>query len=501
MASIFLTLFAGAVALLCFYLYLRFTYWKRNGIPTARGCYPIVGHVLPVLSNKKSFNDMVQEIYNEYPDCSMVGIYRTIRPALIIRDPNLVKTVMQSNFSNFHTNGLHIEADADPLFAKNPFFSEGEVWSTERKRLTYAFSSSKLKSLFVTVTGVCEKFKNYLNRRLSSNDKYEVELKYLFSKFTGEVVANAALGIEGRCFEDKDDPNAFDQIGHSFFKPTKLEKFFSQCIFLLPELNHLLKIRFVPKQLDQLFRKIVEKNMEIRRKEPAPRNDFLQLMIDLEKTGEALDLEAVTAHAFSFYADGFETSSTTLSFIGYQLATHQDVQDRLRNEVKTVIEKHGGALTYEGLKEMTYMDQVINESQRCYVALTILNKECSESFVLEGSDGLRCHVKPGTQILIPIQALQLDPKYWPDPQNFDPERFSEERKGGIKKYTFLPFGEGPRMCVGMRMALMQMKACLATLLKDHKIELSPKTKLPLNVTSIFFFLSPIGGLWVNISKL
>ncbi|XP_017891413.1 probable cytochrome P450 28d1, partial [Ceratina calcarata] len=202
MESALFSLVLGASILLCLYLYLRYTYWKRKGIPTAAGCYPFVGHMLPVLAMRKNFPELVRKIYNDHKNSSMVGLYKAMKPILVIREPQLVKTVLQTNFSNFHDNAIEIIPDIDPLLAKNPFVNYGEAWSTARKRLTYAFSSSRLKSLFVTVDGVCKKFQDYLNRRLSLNDKYEVELKYLFSKFTGEVVANAGLGIEGLCFED-----------------------------------------------------------------------------------------------------------------------------------------------------------------------------------------------------------------------------------------------------------------------------------------------------------
>ncbi|CAL7936765.1 unnamed protein product [Xylocopa violacea] len=326
-------------------------------------------------------------------------------------------------------------------------------------------------------------------------------MKYLFSKFTGEVVANAGLGIEGLCFEDKVHPNAFDQIGQTMFKPSLLVGFINQLILLLPEINRFLKLSFVPKNVDKYFRKIVTENLEIRRKESTPRNDFIQLMIDLQKTGETLDIESVAAHALSFYIDGYETSSITLSFIGYQLAAHPDVQEKLRSEVKSTIEKHGGELTFDALKDMTYMDFVMNESQRCYPALGYMSKLCTDEIELEGSDGLRLRMKPGTEIVISIDGLHRDEKYWPDPDTFDPNRFSDERKQTIEKMAFLPFGEGPRMCVGMRMALLQMKACLATMMLNYKIELSPRTQLPLKISPSSFLSVAEGGIWVYISKL
>ncbi|XP_017893576.1 probable cytochrome P450 6a21 [Ceratina calcarata] len=496
------TLIILLTATLALYLYLTFTYWKRNNIPTAKGWYPIVGHVLPVLTMQKAPGVLVQELYQQYKDSSMVGFYKGLVPALIIREPNLVKTVVQTNFPSFDLNGFQIEKKADRLLAHHPLFTIGEKWSIARKRISYGVTSGKLKILVVTIAEVCKKFQDYLDRRLSSNDKYEVELKYLFSKFTGEVAANASVGVEGRCFEDVDDPWAFDQMGQTIFQPNLFGRFLFNFVTLFPTLNHFTMLKYVNKELQQMFRRLVKENLEHRRKESTPRHDFLDLMLRLEKEeGVQLPLDALTAYAFTFYLDGFQTSSVTLSFVGFQLALHQDVQERLREEVKSVMEKHGDELTYESLKEMTYLDQVISESQRCYSTVSILNKVCTEDCTLEGSDGLKCRVKAGTEIVIPVYGMHKDPRYWSDPETFDPDRFSEERKHEIQKMAFLPFGEGMRKCVGTRMALLQVKACLATLVKSYKLELSPKTKLPLKLVHFIFLSEAESGLWVYISKL
>ncbi|CAK9804505.1 Cytochrome P450 6j1 [Anthophora quadrimaculata] len=501
MASAFLTLLAGAIVLLCFYFYRTYTFWKRHGIPTAKGYLPLVGHMLPIIFLRKTIQSMIQDMYDEYKDQSMVGFYKTIRPTLLIRDPALVKVVLQTKFSDFHENGMKIERSVDPLLAKNPFFNYGEEWTTGRKRLSYAFSNMRLKVLFVAVNGVCKKFEDFVNRRLKSSNKYEVELKYLFSKFTGEVVANAGLGIEGFCFEDKVHPDAFDQLAQMIFKPNTFSSWVTTLALFLPDIYRIFKINFTPKELDRHFRQIVAENLKLRRTESTPRNDFLQLMIDLEKSGEKVDQDTITAHAFSFYMDGYETSSITLSFIGYHLAVHTDIQEKVREEVNAKIAKYDGVLTFEALKEMTYMEQVISESQRDFPVLAFLSKICTNEYELQGSDGLTFRAKPGQEILIPLHALHHDEKYWTKPYIFDPERFNDERKQTVEKMTFLPFGEGPRICVGMRMAMLQMKAALATMLRNYKIEISPKTKLPLKMSPYYFMTAPIGGIWVNLTKL
>nr|XP_003702293.1 PREDICTED: cytochrome P450 6j1-like [Megachile rotundata] len=500
MASVFLKLAVSVIVLFVLYLVKKYSYWKRRGIPTVKGCIPLIGNILPVLTLQMNFHSMHTKMYEDNEKHSMVGYYKLWDPVLVIRDPQLAKTVLQSNFSSFHKNALEVREDLDPALSKNPFFCYGEQWSRARKRLTWAFSSVRLKTLFLTVAGVCKKFEDFLNRRLKENNRYEVELKYLFSKFTGEVIANAGLGIEGFCFEDKKHPMAFDAVSEEVFSSSWKRAIENNALFIR-QLRNLLNQKFITAEFDAFFRNAIRENLKLREKDPTPRNDFLQLMMDLTKnSNETIDEDSLVAETMSFYVDGFETSSITLSFVGFQLARHPDIQEKLREEVKSKLAKYDGVLTFDGLKEMTYMDQVINESQRCHSGLGGLSKICTETIELEGSDGLKCRMEPGTEVVVAYQGLQNDPQYWSNPEVFDPDRFSEDRKQNIVKMTFLPFGEGPRMCVGMKMAQLQMKAALATLINNYKLELSPKTKLPLKMSPYYFLMAPVGGLWAYITK-
>ncbi|XP_011706704.1 PREDICTED: probable cytochrome P450 6a13, partial [Wasmannia auropunctata] len=248
-------------------------------------------------------------------------------------------------------------------------------------------------------------------------------------------------------------------MGKSFLEPTVWNNLVFTLTFFVPMLGKILRARFLPKKADDFFRNLVSDVMEQRRKETTSRNDFLQLMANLERTeGDTFDLDVLASHAVSFFIDGYETSSVVLNFIGFNLATHPKVQEKLREEVMSVLNKHDGVITYEALKEMTYMDQVINESQRIVPSLGVLNKICTKNTELKGSDGLVYRVERGTPIVIPVSGLHADPELWENPEKFDPDRFGPDRKNSIEKFAFLPFGEGPRMCVGMRMGLLQVKA-------------------------------------------
>ncbi|KAF7379153.1 hypothetical protein HZH68_016998 [Vespula germanica] len=490
--------------ILALYIYWRriYSYWDRQGIPEAPYSLPIVGHLLPLLLMQKNISQLTVSWYERYKNDSMVGYYDGMVPGLLIRDPELIKTVLQTSFSSFHENAMKVDQDVDPLMAKNPFFTKGDEWLVGRKRLTYAFSSMRLKILSETVRKVCKKFDDYLYKKIKEDQRIEFETKDLFSRFTGEVVANAGYGIEGFCFEDNYNPQSFHEIGKKIFRTTWFHGTLQSIMFFLPFLNNYLKIRLIPKDIDHFFRTIVKQVIEKRRDETEKRNDFFQLMVDLEKSeGQKFDEESLSAHALSFFVDGYETSSATLSFICFELSVHCDIQEKVRKEVRDVLDKHQGEITYDSLKEMTYLEQVISESQRMHTLLDIMGRMCTNSIQLKGNDGLTCTVEPGTKIILPIHSLQRDPKYWTNPEAFDPDRWNEERKGSINKYCFLPFGEGPRICVGLRMALLQVKAAIATLLMKYRIERNPRTTYPVKIGLLGVLSTPTDGLWVYLKRL
>ncbi|XP_076375884.1 cytochrome P450 9e2-like [Megalopta genalis] len=500
MDSLTWTLLLGALVLLVIYFVKKYTFWQRRKIPIPDGYWLFLGHMWPVYTVTKSMTDHFEDLYKKCNKHSMYGLYDGFTSALVVREPHLIKTVMQSSFASFQKNGFQVSPKKDPLLATHPFFNSGEVWQNGRKRMTNAFSNARLKNLFAVAIQVSKKQQTFLEMQLKSKDQYEVELKHFFGRFTAEFVANAGLGIEGYSYEDNPPPNSFHSIGLMMFNPNLLSAFITNLAFMKSNIAVFLGIPLLDKRVDKFFRQVVHDNLEFRLKDPSPKYDFFQLMIDQEHAEGEMYEERIVSHALSLFLDGFETSRLTLAYAGLSLAMHPEIQEKLRYEIRTTLAKNDGVLTFEALKELKYMDQVISESQRRYPIGVYLKKVCTNECELVGSDGLSVHVKPGMEVYIPMTPMHHDAEYWSNPEAFDPDRFSEERKQDIEKITFLPFGEGPRMCVGMRMALLLIKSCLATLLNNYKIEMSPKTTVPLKWSKYHFLPEPITGAWVKISK-
>ena len=212
------------------------------------------------------------------------------------------------------------------------------------------------------------------------------------------------------------------------------------------------------------------------------------------------DDDDIVAHCMVFFIAGFVSSATAKCFMAHELAANPDIQDKLYEEIKTVHDElNGGELTYEIIQKMKYMDMVLSETFRRWSTGTAMDRICNKPYVLEKSDGTRVQLNVGDTIWIPARAIQMDPKYYPNPTKFDPERFNDDNKHEIQSGTFFPFGIGPRSCIGSRFALMQIKTLMYYLLLDYRIETCSKTETDLKVISkTIFTLDVKNGFYVKL---
>jgi len=187
-----------------------------------------------------------------------------------------------------------------------------------------------------------------------------------------------------------------------------------------------------------------------------------------------------------------------MGFMGYELAINPDVQEKLLEEIKSMEEKLAGkTVNYEQIQGMKYMDQVVCETLRKWPPAPMTDRICVKDYEVEVDDK-KFVIEKGYNFIIPIMGFHRDPKYFPDPLRFDPERFNDENRGSIDPDTYLPFGLGPRNCIGSRFALMEIKTVFYYLLLNFSIEVNAKTQIPLK-----FALNPIGmktekGIWISL---
>ncbi|KAI8434894.1 hypothetical protein MSG28_003373 [Choristoneura fumiferana] len=188
------------------------------------------------------------------------------------------------------------------------------------------------------------------------------------------------------------------------------------------------------------------------------------LMLNVQKTETdfAMTDALITSNSFIFMLAGLETSSTTMSFCLYELAKHKEVQDLVRADILECMDRHGG-LNYDSVCSMKLTSQVCMETLRLHPPTPFTTRLCTAPCVLSGTD---LKLKPKDPVLLPLQCIQRDPRYFPDPEKFDPDRF----KDGAHPPGFIAFGEGPRSCPGGRFAQLTVVAGLAAMLSKMEVE-------------------------------
>ncbi|HEV2810132.1 MAG TPA: cytochrome P450 [Acidimicrobiales bacterium] len=207
-------------------------------------------------------------------------------------------------------------------------------------------------------------------------------------------------------------------------------------------------------------------DLVVQRRDRDSEHDLLSLLLTARDpdTGAALDDAAVRAHALTILLAGHETTGSSLAFTLHLLARHQSVQDRVRQEVTQVL--GGGGITADNLEELHYTAQVVDEALRLYPPAHTLVRQAADDSTLCG------HSIPGGRIVaVSVWGIHHNPSVWPDPHRFDPDRFdgAPERSSG-DRYTHLPFGGGPHACIGRFLAIAELLAAVATVVRDCRLQ-------------------------------
>ncbi|XP_071447749.1 cytochrome P450 6a2-like [Hetaerina americana] len=463
-----------------------------------------------MLMQKESTLEFFKNFYQRFEGHPYGGYMSVWEPTFLVREPALIKQILIKDFSHFHDRGVVVDEKNDPLTA-HLFNLSGQRWHFLRNKLSPTFTSGKMRYMFPLVKKCTEDFHKAITAEISKNGN-EIEVKDMNARYTTDVIGTTAFGVDvGSLFK----PDAeMRMIGRKIFELTTLEAFKMFVFFLAPGVAKYFKFRIVEPYVEKYFIKVVSDTIEYRQGKNITRNDFLQLLMNLKNSNatengskDELDINQLCAQAFVFFIGGFETSATTLTFCLYELARHPDIQKKMAEEIDQVLEKHNGELTYESLSEMPYMDRVISETLRLYPAVPILFRECTKEYRIkreEFPDPLMptnrkedIVIEKGVKVLLPIVGLHYDPKYYPHPEKFDPDRFTEEAKSQRPPFTFLPFGEGPRICIGMRFGNMQTKAGLVALLSNFEIRPGKKTANPIVLDPKLFVPAVKDGVYLQ----
>lgn len=464
-----------AASFVLLYFYGTFTHgrFKKLGIPGPKPL-PFFG---TVLAYRKGFWDFDMNCFKKYG--KTWGFYDGRKPVLAITDPDMIKTILVKECYSVFTNRRSI----GPVgFMKDAIsLSEDEQWKRLRSLLSPTFTSGKLKEMFPII--------DQYGDMLVKNVKKEVDkgkfvtMKDVFGAYSMDVITSTSFGVNVDSLNKPSDPfveNTKKLLRFNFLDP------FLLAITLFPFLTpvfELLDISLFPKSVTNFFKSSIQRMKDSRIKDNNKnRVDLLQLMINSQNSKEVDTHKAMTdmelvAQSIIFIFAGYETTSSTLSFLMHALATNPDVQLKLQQEVDATFPNKASP-TYEALFQMEYLDMVMNEILRFYPIAGRLERVCKKDVEVNG-----LLIPKDTVVMMPIFVLHKDPEHWTEPEEFRPERFSKKNKDNINPYVYMPFGAGPRNCIGMRFALMNMKLALVKVMQNFTFKPCKETQIPVKLSN------------------
>uniref|UniRef100_A0A1B6GTY8 Cytochrome P450 n=1 Tax=Cuerna arida TaxID=1464854 RepID=A0A1B6GTY8_9HEMI len=479
--------------LVCLVCYVKSVkrYFENRGMPFDGPSLSLTS-LIPSAPVQNSFSSILADLYTKNKEHKVVGYLSLWKKKVLIVDLNVIRDVLLKDFDMFQDRGLYYNKEVDPLSA-HIFALAGQEWKMTRAKMSPTFSSGKMKGMFSIIVE-CAKVMIKVAEQLSSNNK-SVDCQTLFSRYGLAVISNTSFGLDSDALTNED--SRFVKMANKLFAPTA-ERILTALLRFNNDVARLFKMKVTPPDVSDFFISLVMDAIKYREANSVVRNDYLQLLIQLRDSGSLgtedaklkfSDME-VAAEAFVFIVAGSETTSRAMSFCLYELAMNPAIQARLLEEVDSLRE-----ISYDSITNLEYLDMVVDETLRKYPPVAFLVRESSQDYQIAGT---KIVIEKGTQVLISVQGLHYDPDLFADPERFIPERFSKENKVNIKPYSYMPFGEGPRFCIGQRFGKMTVKTGLAMLLRKFQVHRSSSTPETIKFHPRTVITTALGGIWLKL---
>ncbi|XP_063361443.1 cytochrome P450 6B1-like [Cydia amplana] len=451
-------------AILVYYFGTRnHDYWAKRNVKHDPPVF-LFGNNFKGFFGRQSPTEVANDLYNRFPNEKVVGYYRGSTPELYIRDPDIVRNILSNDFAHFYLRGLGRNSEVEPLLA-NMFHADGDLWKLTRQRLTPAFTTARLKAMFPLVVRCAERLQGVA--RAAAACPGACDVRELMARFSTEFIGACGFGVDTDSLGNED--SHFRKIGRLMFS-RPLPVIIRHTMWdLFPPLRSYIHV--YDRKLDDALFSFVKNIREVRQCKPSGRHDFIDLLLELEVKGKIvgesiehrnpdgtpvtvdmeMDLKMMAAQVCIFFAAGFETSSSATSYTLHQLAFNPELQIKIQLEIDQVLRKYDNKLCYDAVAEMTLLSMAFKETMRMFPSVGVLNRVCARPYTFPE---LGLTVDPGVNIVVPVEALQNDEKYFDNPRELRPERFSPEEIKKRHKYLYLPFGDGPRVCIGKSLELL-----------------------------------------------
>ncbi|XP_055696270.1 probable cytochrome P450 6a14 [Lutzomyia longipalpis] len=492
--------FLSVLLFLLFVIFIRrkYNFWRKLGVQGPTPTFPF-GNLRGVGTQFHS-SELIDKLYHIYKgQTPLVGIYFFLKPVALVLDLDVAQDILVQNFKIFPNHGFFYYNERDDPLTAHLFALEGEKWKQIRRKLGPAFTAAKVSIMFPLMKRVAQQLDDALSEQ-AENCK-EIDVVEYASRFTTDVIGNCAFGIDCNSLNERE--NIFYRIGRRILTEMRT---FELIRFLLCStyvgLARFLRMKIVVPEARDFYTGILRETIKYREETGTVRKDLIDMMLQIRRDGKLEDstevlgsmtFNEIAAQVFGFFIANFETSALTITACLFELSLQPHLQELAHEEIVRCAEED---VTYKSLMGMKYLTQVINEILRKYPVVHFLQRQSIADYKVPGMDVI---IPAGTLIYIPLCSIQNDPEYYPNPSHFDPDRFSPENIANIPDHAYMPFGEGPRYCIGRNLGLTQTLLCIATLLRKYKFSQCAKTPKAIRPNPKSVFINT-AGVWLKVER-
>jgi cytochrome P450 len=381
-----------------------------------------------------------------------------VREAIVTTNPAVIQHVLKTNWENYQKSEIQVKRMGHFL-GKGLLTSHGEVWRTQRRLIQKGFDRKQLDILSSLMQdSLAESLRDFDRQaRIGPVDIYPQLMKITF-----EMVGRSLFGAH---LKDEDIHLISQTIAtvQEFLVRQTIQPYLNPWFEVCGELRRHDEMRT---RADGVLLEYIKR----RRQEP-PGHDLLQILMDARYSdGEGMSDELVLSESMQLLVAGHETSSNALSWLLYLLSSRPDCLEKVRQEFDSVL---GGApLSYSDVPKFEFATQVIQEALRLYPPFWMVDRMA----IADDHVG-DLAIPRGSTVVVYVYGAHHAPQHWENPETFDPERFTKANEKLHRPFTYLPFGAGPRGCIGGNYAMLQILMILSVLLRKYDLQLVPGQKI------------------------
>ncbi|KAF5270195.1 hypothetical protein FQR65_LT05675 [Abscondita terminalis] len=474
------TTFVTSILLVVFLILIAykvtFNYWQKQNVYTWKPTIPY-GNAKDVIFQKIMYGSDINDFYNELKIKSMRygGYYLFFTPVFVPADLELIKNIFVRDFEYFSDRVFYENQKYDPL-SGNLLHLSGDRWKMVRAIVTRFITKKCLKESHPLMKQCSNALINLIQETMDREKS--VDIKDVLDRFHIDLIGAYFFRMDCNTMNNTNATfkNKMLNFFNSSFKDSLL-----RLIISVPKVIEFFKVKSYSSEVTTFFIQLVDSILESKQQEKSK-----NVLNALATNKTALTKSEIVGNTALLFLAGYDSTSNTSTFFFYELALNKKLQDAVRNEIKAVFKKHGGEFRDVALEELQLLEKCIKETLRKYPVSIITTRICIKDYQVPNSDLV---IRKGTHVYMPIRGIHYDPEFYPNPEVFDPERFADESVNR-RACTWIPFGNGPRHCIGSKFANASMKLSLSMLIMNYEFSLHPSTKNPIRYDPKAFLLQP-----------